>query len=151
VYYISEVLHKAKTRYLEVHKLLYAVLIAFRKLRHYFQAHKISVVSSYPLRTVLHNPNATGNIAKWLVKLAEFELDFVSRHAMKSQVLANFIVNWTPPANNPGGPDGSGLELRSSPDPTGLSSLMSPHISRGAVRGYYSSLHMGTSSSTWCT
>jgi hypothetical protein len=33
VYYISEVLHEAKTRYLEVHKLLYVVLIASRKLR----------------------------------------------------------------------------------------------------------------------
>jgi hypothetical protein len=62
-YYISEVLHEAKTRYLEVHKLLYVVLIASRKLRHYFQAHRISVVSLYPLRVVLHNPNATGNIA----------------------------------------------------------------------------------------
>jgi hypothetical protein len=36
VYYISEVLHEAKSRYLEVNKLLYAVLIASRKLRHYF-------------------------------------------------------------------------------------------------------------------
>jgi hypothetical protein len=36
VYYIREVLHEAKTRYLEVHKLLYAVLIASRKLHHYF-------------------------------------------------------------------------------------------------------------------
>jgi hypothetical protein len=36
VYYINEVLHEDKTRYLEVHKLLYAVLIASRKLRHYF-------------------------------------------------------------------------------------------------------------------
>jgi hypothetical protein len=35
-YYIREVLHEAKTRYLEVHKLLYAVLIASRKLHHYF-------------------------------------------------------------------------------------------------------------------
>jgi hypothetical protein len=50
VYFIIKVLHEAKTRYLEVHKLLYAVLIAFRKLRHYFQAHRISVVTSYPLR-----------------------------------------------------------------------------------------------------
>jgi hypothetical protein len=36
VYYISEVLHDAKTRYLEVYKLLYTVLIASRKLCHYF-------------------------------------------------------------------------------------------------------------------
>jgi hypothetical protein len=41
MYYISEVLHDAKTRYLEVHNLLYAVLIASSKLRHYFHAHKV--------------------------------------------------------------------------------------------------------------
>jgi hypothetical protein len=93
VYFISEVLHEAKTRYLEVHKLLYAVLIASRKLRHYFQSHRISVVTSYPLRVILHNPNTTGNIAKWVAELAEFELDFVPRHAVKSQVLADFIVD----------------------------------------------------------
>jgi hypothetical protein len=84
VHFISEVLHEAKTRYLEVHKLLYAVLIASRKLRHYFQAHRISMVTSYPLRAILHNPNVTDNIAKWAVELAEFELDFVPRHAVKS-------------------------------------------------------------------
>jgi hypothetical protein len=42
VYYISEVLHEAKTRYLEVHKLLYVVVITSRKPRHYFQADRIS-------------------------------------------------------------------------------------------------------------
>jgi hypothetical protein len=36
VYYVSEVLHEAKTRYLETHKLLYVVLVASRKLHHYF-------------------------------------------------------------------------------------------------------------------
>jgi hypothetical protein len=36
VYYVSEVLHEAKARYLETHKLLYDVLVAFRKLCHYF-------------------------------------------------------------------------------------------------------------------
>ena len=39
VYYISEVLHEAKARYLETHKLIYAILIASRNLHHYFQAH----------------------------------------------------------------------------------------------------------------
>ena len=64
VYYVSEVLHEAKARYLETHKLIYAILIASRKLRHYFQAHRVVVMISYPLRAILHNSNATGNIAK---------------------------------------------------------------------------------------
>jgi hypothetical protein len=110
VYYISEVLHYTKTRYLKVHKLLYAVLIASRKLRHYFQAHKISVVTSYPLRVVPQNPNETSNITKWAVDLAEFEMDFVARHAIKSQVLADFVADWTPPPSLPGEPDSSTLE-----------------------------------------
>jgi hypothetical protein len=93
VYYIGEVLHEEKTRYLEVHKLFYAVIIASRKLRHYFQAHRISVVTSYPLRAILRSPNVTDNITKWTVELVEFELDFVPCHAVKSQVLADFIVN----------------------------------------------------------
>jgi hypothetical protein len=76
-----------------VHKLIYAILIASRKLRHYFQAHKISVVTSYPLKDMLHNPNATRNIAKWAVELAEFELDFLPCHAVKSEVLADFVAD----------------------------------------------------------
>jgi hypothetical protein len=104
IYYVSEVLHEAKTRYLETHKLLYAMLVASRKLRHYFQPHRIVVVTSFPLRAILHNSNATGNIATWATELAEFQLDFRPRHAIKSQVLADFIVEWTPPKR----PRGSG-------------------------------------------
>jgi hypothetical protein len=137
VYFISEVLHEARARYLEVHKLLYAVLIASRKLRHYFQAHRILVVTSYPPRAILCNPNTTGNIAKWAVELAEFELDFIPRHAVKSQVLADFIVDWTTSAS----PStawmtvSQSLELRSSLDPTGLFSSTAPRVSRGAAWG----------------
>jgi hypothetical protein len=105
VYYVSEVLHEAKARYLETHKLLYAMLVASRKLRHYFQAHRVMVVTSFPLRAILHNSNATGNIAKWDAELAKFQLHFQPRHAVKSQVLADFIVEWTPPPSTPGGPD----------------------------------------------
>jgi hypothetical protein len=92
VYYVSKVLHEAKARYLEMHKLIYAILVASRKLHHYFQAHRVMVVTSFPLRAILQNSNATGNIAKWVADLAEFQLDFQPRHAVKSQVLADFIM-----------------------------------------------------------
>jgi ribonuclease HI len=105
VYYISEVLHEAKARYLETHKLIYAILVASRKLRHYFQAHRVVVVTSFSLRAILQNSNATSNIAKWVVELAEFQLDFQPRHAVKSQVMADFIVEWTPSLSAPRGPD----------------------------------------------
>jgi hypothetical protein len=95
-----------------VHQLLYVVLIASRKLCHYFQAHRISAVISYLLKAMLHNPNAIGNIAKWAVELAKFELDFLSRHAVKSQVLADFVVDWTPPPCHPGGLGDSELEVK---------------------------------------
>jgi hypothetical protein len=42
------------------------------------------VVTSYPMRAILRNPNTSGNIAKWAAELAEFELDFVPCHAVKS-------------------------------------------------------------------
>jgi ribonuclease HI len=72
------------------------------------------VVTSYPLRVVLHNPNATGNIAKLAVELGEFELDFVTCHAIKSLVLTDFVADWTPLPSQSGGPDGSAPELPAS-------------------------------------
>jgi hypothetical protein len=84
VYYTNEVLHDAKTTYLEAHNVLYEVLITSRKLCRYFKAHKISVVTSYPLKVVLHNPNATGNIAKWAAGLDEFQMDFIPCHTVTS-------------------------------------------------------------------
>ena len=41
VYYISEVLTESKVRYPHVKKLLYAVLISSRKLRHYFHEQRL--------------------------------------------------------------------------------------------------------------
>jgi ribonuclease HI len=91
--------------YLKTHTLIYAILVASRKLRHYFQAHIVVVVTSFPLKAILHNSNAMGNIAKWATELAEFQLDFQPCHAVRSQILADFIVEWTPSPSAPRGPD----------------------------------------------
>src|SRR5438128_6281648 len=75
--------------------MLYVILVASRKLRHYFQVHSIRVVASYPLERVLRNREATGRVAKWAIELGMFNIQFVSTHAIKSQALADFMAEWT--------------------------------------------------------
>src|SRR6266542_4376710 len=95
IYFVSEVLSESRIRYPQVQKILYAVLITSRKLVHYFQAHSISVVTSFSISDILHNRDATGRIAKWAVELGSFELSFQPRMAIKSQALVDFLAEWT--------------------------------------------------------
>jgi ribonuclease HI len=98
VYFVSEVLSLSKTNYTELEKVLYAVLMASRKLQHYFQAYHIIVPSSQPLKDIMRNREATGRIGKWAAELNEFSIDYVHRSSIQSQALADFIADWTPGA-----------------------------------------------------
>jgi hypothetical protein len=95
VYFVSEVLSLSKKNYTELEKVLYAVLMASRKLRHYFHAYHIVVPSSQPLNDIMRNREATGRIGKWAAKLNEFSIDYVHRSLIQSQALADFINDWT--------------------------------------------------------
>jgi ribonuclease HI len=87
-----------KENYTELEKVLYAVLMASSKLRHYFQAYHIIVPSSHPLKDIMRNREATGRIGKWAAELNEFSIDYVHRSSIQSQALADFIADWTPGA-----------------------------------------------------
>jgi hypothetical protein len=95
IYFISKVLADSKTHYPQIQKLLYVVLIARKKLWHYFESHPVTVVSSFPLEEVIQNHNATGRIAKWVLKLMGEGITYAPRIAIKSQALADFVVEWT--------------------------------------------------------
>ncbi|KFK24790.1 hypothetical protein AALP_AA8G025400 [Arabis alpina] len=66
--------------------------MASRKLRPYFQAHSIVVLSTFPLRSVLHSPSQSGRLAKWAIEPSEYDIEYRGRTCNKSQVLADFFI-----------------------------------------------------------
>ena len=95
VYFIGEVLTDPKVRYPLVQKLLYAMLMATRKLLHYFTDHEVIVVTSYPLGDIIRNRDAAGRISKWALELMGHDIRYTPRTAIKSQALMDFVAEWT--------------------------------------------------------
>jgi hypothetical protein len=64
-------------------------------MRHYFETHPVTVVSCFPLGEVVHNQDMSGRIAKWSVEIMGEALTYAPRKVIKSQVLADIVVEWT--------------------------------------------------------
>ncbi|KAL0385933.1 UNVERIFIED_CONTAM: Retrovirus-related Pol polyprotein from transposon gypsy [Sesamum radiatum] len=94
VYYVSKMLQGAEKRYAQIEKLALALVITARKLRPYFQSHKIIVLTNRPLGHIMKRPDASGRLVKWAVKLGEYDVEYQSRTAIKAQVLADFVVEF---------------------------------------------------------
>ncbi|KAK3017188.1 hypothetical protein RJ639_007839 [Escallonia herrerae] len=97
IYYVSKVLQGAELHYPITEKLAFALLIAARKLRPYFQSHTITVFTDKPLRRKLHKPDLSGRLVLWSVELGEFNIQYKPRPSIKGQALADFIVKCTLP------------------------------------------------------
>jgi hypothetical protein len=63
-------------------------------LRHYFESHLVTVVSSFPLGEIIQCREASGRISKWAVEIMGETISFAPRKAIKSQVLVDFVAEW---------------------------------------------------------
>lgn len=66
------------------------------KLRHYFESRGIHVMTNFPLRMVLRNPELTGRMSKWAIRLSIYDISYEPRTAIKSQALADFVDDFSP-------------------------------------------------------
>ncbi|KAI5352093.1 hypothetical protein L3X38_004984 [Prunus dulcis] len=95
IFYVSKALQSAEVRYPPLEQLALALVVSARRLRPYFQAHEIKVLTNQPLRQVLQKPEISGRLIKWAIELGEFDIQFVPRPAEKGQAVADFISELT--------------------------------------------------------
>ncbi|KAI5328097.1 hypothetical protein L3X38_027493 [Prunus dulcis] len=95
VHYVSKALQDAEVRYPDIEKLAFSLVVSARRLRPYFQAHTIHVLTNQPLRQVLQKPETSGRLVKWAIELGEFDIHYKPRPAMRGQAIADFLSEFT--------------------------------------------------------
>ncbi|GJY25838.1 reverse transcriptase domain-containing protein [Tanacetum coccineum] len=89
--YVSQILHEAERNYASLEKLALCLLHLSRRLRRYFKAHPIKIITDQPVKQILNKPEVSRKLAKYTVELDAYNITYVPRNAIKGQVLADFI------------------------------------------------------------
>ena len=92
VYFVSRALQGPEVNYPILEKLVLALVHGARRLRRYFQAHQVEVLSSHPIKQILLKPEKSGRLAKWAIELGEHDIEYRPRTSAKGQVLADFLT-----------------------------------------------------------
>nr|XP_023928468.1 uncharacterized protein LOC112039793 [Quercus suber] len=97
VYYVSQAFQGAEFRYPKIEKITFALIVASRKLRQYFQVNPILVMTDQPIKKSMSKPEAAGRMIQWVIELSQFNVEYHPRTAIKAQALADFIAEFTYP------------------------------------------------------
>ena len=76
-------------------KIAFTLIVASRKLRPYFQANPILVMTDQPIKNAMNKPEAAERMIQWAIELSQFDIEYHPRIAIKAQALANFIAEFT--------------------------------------------------------
>ncbi|XP_059658416.1 uncharacterized protein LOC132304703 [Cornus florida] len=95
VCYISRIIQGAEARYSPIERHCLSLAFAAKKFRHYFLAHTIHLITKCdPLRYLLSRPIIAGRVARWLLMLAEFDIQCFAPRAIFSQAMADLIAQF---------------------------------------------------------
>ena len=83
IYFVSKILLDAETRYSLIEKTTYAVVVAVRKLKPYFDAHQVIVLTDLPLEKSLDKIERSGRLAKWAIELNGYGIKYQEGTAIK--------------------------------------------------------------------
>ena len=95
VYFISRAFRGAEERYPRMEKLAFALITTAWKLKPYFQAHTIVVLTKQLLKRVMSSPEAAGRMALWAIELSKFDVQYRLRTVVKGQIVADFTAEYT--------------------------------------------------------
>nr|GEX27450.1 reverse transcriptase domain-containing protein [Tanacetum cinerariifolium] len=91
VYFISRALQGPELNYSPMEKLVLSLIFAAKRLRRYFQAHPIVVITDQPIKQVMSRPDVAGRLQKWSIMLGEHNITYRPRTSVKGQILADFL------------------------------------------------------------
>ncbi|GKA08072.1 reverse transcriptase domain-containing protein [Tanacetum coccineum] len=92
VYFVSRALRGPEINYTPMEKLVLALLNASKRLKRYFQAHTIVVITDQPIKQLLSSSEISGRMLKWKFELEGYDIQYRPRTAIKGQILVDFIV-----------------------------------------------------------
>ena len=72
-------------------------MVTSRELCHYFQAHPIIIMIDQLIRKTMNKIDVAGHLVQWAIELGQFDTEYQPRVAIKAQVPANFIAEFTYP------------------------------------------------------
>ncbi|KAL0420667.1 UNVERIFIED_CONTAM: hypothetical protein Slati_3089600 [Sesamum latifolium] len=99
LYYLSRTLTENELKYSPVEKVCLTLFYAIKKLRHYFEAYSIRLISrADPVKFVMSRPVLSGRLATWSIVFNQYEIEYVPQKAIKGQALANFLADYPMPA-----------------------------------------------------
>ena len=84
VYYVRQAFQGAESRYPRIEKITFALIVASRKLRQYFQANPILVMADQPIKKSMNKPEAAGRMVQWAIELSQFDIEYHPRTAIKA-------------------------------------------------------------------